>query len=98
MSSNEYTKVKETLELLIRLAAEHYAIEINAAIYNMQQAKSESPEKYGYFAVLTTQLYSEFTDIVETIYPGNRRKLEDWIQTVDEMVDGRPLKGSEADD
>jgi len=83
MSAREYQRVKEVLEEMMNHTITHYAIEISAATANRDASEFQSP-KWWHFNLLATDYFTMFTEIVDTIYPQNERKMNDFIQRLDD--------------
>lgn len=85
MSERESIRVKVSLGWLLQNAAKQTARDLDFNISWRNYVEKESSLWYFYQREID-RVYEEFSDAVDALYPGNRQKLEDMIQYLDEQL------------
>jgi len=96
MSKNEYDKVKWAVGYLLRKAEKEIAAELDFVVFWKEKSKDDDAMR-DYYTAEAARLFDDFAACLEALYPGDRRRLNDHIQYIDELTaelgEGRARNG-----
>lgn len=92
MSAREFQEVKAALDRLMSAYAQECAYSISTALAERDKW-SEEEGTWWKWNLEVLGVYNEFTETVSIIWPGNEKKVNDWVQFVDDAVEAYREEG-----
>ena len=86
MSSREFEKVKWAIEVMLDALVQVTARDLKTYLWQKSIEEPES-ERWYFWLAEVNRTFGEFTTVIDTLYPGDERKLNDWVQRLDNEVD-----------
>lgn len=86
MSSNEYAKIKEAMNLLFDSFIRETARNIWSFVELKKLSEVDTPKWYAYMEFADDE-FSTFTRVIDTLYPNNEKRRMDLIQQLDEAME-----------